>query len=281
MFSRSGRRRALSWIASLALLVPAPAAAQHEVDLVGTWFVLIHYRDSATANPDSDRWQDKVWTFEKRGTRLQWAEYPIVVFQDTTGRFEAVGANRRARTLVAWEPNESQLAQIVEGPRVNSRGSKTKTLKGSPQKGYQSFGQLRTVSASVIGYHEVWSIDQPTTLPVFTRDDIMGSGRPKTAGGDKLNLEGRTQYVTKEVTDGGNTLSGVFVRDESRTGVFRMMRAGDVQGLRTDGRTPNEKARDRFEEQLMEEVERRLQEGDPETIRAVEEGMRDQRENRP
>ena len=53
-----------------------------------------------------------------------------------------------------------------------------------------------------------------------------------------------------------------------------------MQGLESDGRTPNEKQRDRVEEQIMQEVERRIQEGDPEIMEEIEEEMR-RRENRP
>ena len=85
-------------VLALALApLPAAAATATSTDLVGTWFVLIHYRDSMTANPDSDRWADKVWKIEQKGSRLQWSEYPIVVFNDGSGRFGPVAGNPRAR----------------------------------------------------------------------------------------------------------------------------------------------------------------------------------------
>ena len=114
------------------LLVAAPASA--EIDLIGSWFVLIHYRDSQTANPDSDRWEDKVWRIEKKGSRLQWTEYPIVVFNDGSGRFGRVGRNPRSRLLHKWEPNEAQMREILEGVQVNSRGSKTKACAAHPSE---------------------------------------------------------------------------------------------------------------------------------------------------
>ena len=45
----------LGWLLALLLLPVAPpaAAADPQVDLVGTWFVLIHYKDSVTKNADS------------------------------------------------------------------------------------------------------------------------------------------------------------------------------------------------------------------------------------
>jgi hypothetical protein len=284
-------------LACVALLLVTPGAArgestQAEVDLIGTWFILIHYTDSATANPDAERWEDKVWTFEKKGSRLHWTEYPIVVFEDRTGRFETLGRNTRARTLHFWEPNQAQRERIAEGPRVNTRGSKSKSLRGSVDKGYKSAGQMRAMSASVIGYHETWSIEDAGVMPVFTRDDVLGSGRSEKLGGSAENIEGRTRYTSMEVAEDGNTLRGRYQRDLNRVGVFRMIRAGPVQGLESDGRTPNEKLADQLREAVeqwreqegeryMEDLERRIQEGDPEAIGEARRLLRERQDLRP
>ena len=84
-------------LAAICLVPGAAGAGASQVDLIGSWFVLIHYRDSATADPDADRWEDKVWTFEREGSRLRWIEYPIVVFEENEGRFGPVGRNPKAR----------------------------------------------------------------------------------------------------------------------------------------------------------------------------------------
>ncbi len=186
---------------------------------MGSWYVLIHYRDEATSNPEADRWEDRIWIFEKKGSRLSWTEYPIVIFSDQSGRFERTVSGVQGRVLAAWEPNEKQRRQIAKGLEAPSRGSKTKTLRGSERLGYKSVGGLRTQSVSVIGYHETWSIDGLPDAPVFARDDLMGSGRT-------ANLEGRTQYTTTEVLEGGTLIRGSYQRDGTRHGVFRMMRTG-------------------------------------------------------
>lgn len=213
---------AAGWIVTQ---MPSSAAAEGEpgFDLLGTWYLLIHYRDEATANPDADRWDERVWKFEPSGSRIKWTEYPIVVFIDSTGRFENLGTNRARRILHAWEPNAGQYAQIQSGLEINSRGSKTKTLRRVGD-GYESVGGLRVASASVIGYHETWKISGLARLPVFTRDDIMGSARAE-------QIEGRTRYSTLEVGSGGDLLEGEFQRDASRSGTFRLMRSGDVDSV--------------------------------------------------
>ena len=74
-------RRAL-FALLLAATLPAPALAIGADDLVGAWYVLVHYQDSATENADAKRWEDRIWVFEKAGDQLRWTDYPIVVFDD-------------------------------------------------------------------------------------------------------------------------------------------------------------------------------------------------------
>ncbi len=241
------RRFVLRASASFLFLLLAAPPASAEIDLIGSWFVLIHYRDSQTANPDSDRWEDKVWKIEKKGSRLQWTEYPIVVFNDGSGRFGRVGRNPRSRLLHKWEPNEAQMREIVEGVQVNSRGSKTKALRGSPERGFKSTSASRTVSAFTVGYQETWSIDDATVLPVFTRDDALGT-ESALATKDGSVVSGRTRYKTLEVAGGGDLLIGTYTRDENKKGTFRLIRAGVPRGLESDGRTPNQKAQERAQQ---------------------------------
>jgi hypothetical protein len=238
---------------ALALSSLAASAARAELDLLGSWFVLIHYRDSQTANPDAERWADKVWQLETKGSRLQWSEYPIVVFRNASGRFGAVAGNPRSRLLVSWEPSPAQLQEIAAGPRVNSRGSKTKSLRGSAKHGYESVGRAAVASAMIVGYQETWSIKDPTGLPIFTFDDSLGTSAALAAGGGSA-ASGRTRYTALEVSPDGNRISGSFVRDENRRGTFRLIRAGTPRALESDGRTPNEKLGDREVQQMREAV---------------------------
>jgi murein DD-endopeptidase MepM/ murein hydrolase activator NlpD len=206
--------------AMLALAVPAAA---EPVELEGTWYVLVHFKDDNAPNPEQDRWDDKVWSFEKKGRRLKWTEYPIVVFDDEAGRFERRNTGQYARILHYWEPNAAQRSDIRDGLQVNSRGSKQKSLRGSDAKGWSSARQTSAASASVVTYQEIWSIEGMPSLPVFERADYMGGGRSDS-------LEGLTQYATTKVE--GDVISGSFERDGTRHGTFRMMRAGEVGALK-------------------------------------------------
>ena len=191
------------------------------MDLAGSWHLTIHYRDEASGNPDAERWDDKLWRFEKRGSRMQWTEFPIVVFEDQEGRFEAMSEERTVRTLEFWEPTPAQRAEIARGLRVNPRGVKSKGLRGNPKRGFRSAGGLRSESASVIGYSESWSVQGLPSSPVFTQDVVMGSGQTE-------DMEGRTRYAAEVVSEDGDEVRGSFVRDGTRRGRFVLRRSGDA-----------------------------------------------------
>jgi hypothetical protein len=228
---------ALLLAALAAAATAAPAAA---LDLVGTWHVVVHYKDSTARNPDAPRWEDRVWVFAREGDRLRWIDYPIVVLQDESGRFEG-----RSRVLAHWTPNAGQAAELAAGPTVNSRGSKSKTLRGSDAAGWRSASSQQR-SVAFITYEETWSVEDLAGKPVFTRVDVLGSG-----GADEA--EGRTRYATSELD--AKALRGSFDRDGTRTGSFTMTRVGDVKTLSTEGPTPNEKQAERVREEMLKQIE--------------------------
>ena len=235
--------RRLAWLFAL-WFAAAPAASA--VDLTGTWYVLVHYKDDASGKPDALRWEDRIWTFEHRGDELVWKEYPIVVFEDDEGRFER-SRTGYSRVVGAWEPNPGQRSQIQSGLEVNTRGSKEKVLRGSDSAGWKSAESAQPRSANVITYTETWGVRDAAANPVFLRNESLGSAAMES-------LEGGTRYETKAVAGGGAELSGSFERDGSRHGTFRMVRAGAVSNVGKDGKTPNEKMRERIEQQIREQL---------------------------
>jgi hypothetical protein len=290
------RRRTSRLAVALALAVAASSAPVHAdevgreaVDLIGAWHVLIHYTDDHSHAPDQMRWDDKVWIFERSGSRLRWTEYPIVVFADQTGRFDR-SQGRLARVLDGWEPNEAQLAQIEAGPAVNDRGSKSKTLRKHGDDGWRSFTRPTAASASIVTYVENWSIEGVAGAPIFRREDVLGSGRTES-------LEGLTEYAATEVASRGNVLRGTFERDGTRHGTFQMMRTGPPRAVegkaKSEGQRFYQKYLERFGETvargdgtLEEAIARRAVEGGelPEDVRksvqariraAVEQSIRD------
>ncbi len=204
---------------ALAAAVGVGTASAASLDLTGTWFVLVHYKDSASNNPDFERWQDRIWVFEPAGSRLKWIEYPIVVFNDGSGRFERT-SSQYARVMHFWEPNAAQRDEIESGLSINHRGSKTKSLRGSAAEGWRSRGPITAFSANTLTYTEIWSVDDLAGLPVFSFHESLGGARAET-------LDGQTEYRTTEIAPSGE-LRGSYNRDGTRPGSFRMIRAGAV-----------------------------------------------------
>jgi len=232
-------RRAGSWIAGLACLTALLAAGSGSaagtgVDLLGAWHVNVHFQDSASSDPEAERWEDSVWRFEKSGSRLLWTEFQIVEFTNAAGRFELHDGVRPQRILHYWEPDEQQQAEIRAGLQVDARAARSKSLRGTPTSGYESVGGLRPESSSVIGYSESWRIEGLPLQPVFTRVDLLGSGVTQ-------DLEGQTRYQTDWVSADGDELRGVFVRDGSRKGRFAMRR---MRKLIVKGGEPERRRRD-------------------------------------
>jgi len=228
-FARPGRaprelRPAARSLCALAFLAAAGPAAAAGVDLAGTWHVLVHYRDAAAPNSETERWEDRLWVFEVSSSRLRWTEYPIVIFEDETGRFERrAGTGQYARVLGAWQPSPAQLANLREGLAANDRGSETKSLRRRGDA-WSSETRSGATGASVITYQEKWGIDDPEGLPVFEQVDVLGS---ESAEG----MEGRTVLRSERVLEDGALLVGSYDRDGTRRGTFQMRRAGERREL--------------------------------------------------
>jgi hypothetical protein len=221
------------------LIVAAPLTRAGAVDLVGTWHVLVHYKDSSTAHPERERWEDRVWVFGREESLLRWTDYPIVVFADQTGRFEELGTNRASRVLHFWEPNAAQLAQIHQGLEINPLGSRSKTLRGSDDEGWSSGKKGGYQSARFITYQETWRITGVPDRPSFVRDDVLGSVATES-------VTGRTVWEGETVESGGDVVRGRFERDGTRVGTFRMMRCGAVSTVKGSGKSQAERIYDLF-----------------------------------
>lgn len=203
--------RACRCAALLALLLGACAARGFELE--GTWYVLVHFRDSSSANPDAVRWEDRVWDLQRRGEQLLWTEYELVDFIDARGRFE-----RDRRVVGPWEPSRSQRREIRRGLFANPRGSRVLALEQVED------GVWRTRSDSVelgerrsmLSFGLDGSIAWRGELPVFTIDELLH--RP----GAVASLA-HTVMTTRSASEEGDELSGDYLRGETRVGSFRML----------------------------------------------------------
>ena len=219
---RHGAIGLLALASLLAPLVGGRAGAETDVvELAGTWYVLVHYRDAESEGRTLVQWEDRVWRFERRAEQLLWTEYPVVLFRDATGRFERVEGGRESRVLHAWQPNDGQRAEIGRGLVVAPTGARSKGLVASRSGGWESKGDARARSASVIAYHERWRIAGTPQRPRFMREDVLGGGRAEA-------VQGSTLYETEETSASGDEIRGRYERDGVRLGRFWMWRSGEV-----------------------------------------------------
>jgi hypothetical protein len=273
--------RRLATLASLLTLLLAPAAHAISLEdrLIGTWHVLVHYRDDHAKDPKQLRWDDRLWVFEREGERLKWTEYPLVIFADDTGRFEQLGSNGASRIVGAWEPSPAQLEEIAKGLSYNTRGMKSKTLRNS-QGAWRSASRPTAASASIVSYTESWTIEGTPESPEFRREDSLGGERTE-------QLDGLTLYKTTATDPNGGEWTGTYERDGTRHGDFTMRRAGAASVTKGSGKTQEQRLREHFFGKegaaLMEpgaarkEVERMIRDGEelpPEVKQALHDEIR-------
>ncbi|MFT5443420.1 MAG: hypothetical protein ACI8W3_002469 [Myxococcota bacterium] len=220
---------ALGLVVSASLAASAHASQQEDFELLGTWYVLVHYADlgangsdPATVPTEAKAWEDKVWSFEAKGSRLVWTEYSAVVFGDNRGRSESLAGGRKIRSEGFWRPSRDQAAEIEIGLSINPQWARSKTLSGDTEQGFRSRGAHNRESSKVIGYSERWEIAGLGALPVFIRVDEMTSARSEA-------LDGKTEYRSESINRNATRLKGTFSRDGAQQGSFTMMRSGPTQ----------------------------------------------------
>ncbi|MBW2713255.1 MAG: hypothetical protein JRC77_05830 [Deltaproteobacteria bacterium] len=202
----------------------------------GLWYVLVHYTDDHAMDPEGWHWEDHLWAIKIEDEKMRWRDYAIVIFDDTTGRFERVGRNPLSKVTGAWEPSPEQRENIRLGLRANERGSQSKRLKSVPQgesasqgKGesqilWESKGAAPPTSASMVTFSSIWRVERQDGMPIFSWNDLLDSGRAES-------MEGRTEFRCERIDENG-VVHGRFDRDGVRHGRFRLYRSGELVPLK-------------------------------------------------
>jgi hypothetical protein len=210
--------------------------------------VLVHYRDIRSAQPEQDQWEDRLFVFQREGEALRFREYPVVLFDDESGRFARRGGETE-RELGAWEPNGGQRAEIARGLRVRAEGVREKRLR--PAAGGYSSARSAFDSARTVGFESIVELDLAGAAPRITVADSLGSSAARS-------LEGRTEYRGERRGPAGE-IEGSYDRDGRRVGSFRMLRSGAPRGLAEPApRPPEEPTRAEVEERLYRSLGRQL-----------------------
>ena len=185
--------------------------------LLGDWYVLIHFEDRPEGSAEGSRWDDEIWRIKASKENLRWAIFPHVDMNQTRGRYQERSDGRVALSRGPWSPDAQQWEEIRSGLKTDPYSSRSKTLRPNVPDGWRSSGRLRSASASMVGYHELWEISFKGDLPVFSRLDSMGSARTDV-------LDGQTRFISDARDPENGELVGRYQRGEDFQGRFRMVR---------------------------------------------------------
>jgi hypothetical protein len=198
-------------VLAIAFLLAAQTA--RGVELEGTWYVLVHYRDASSADPEALRWEDRVWHFQRRGEQLLWTDYQLVDFVDARGRFD-----RNRRVLGPWEPSRSQRREIERGLFASPRGARVLALEQTKEEVWRTRTDSEALrkSRAALSFGLSGSVTGTRDLPVFTIDEMLH--RP----GSIASLS-HTVMTTQSASASDERLTGDYARSRDRRGTFRMV----------------------------------------------------------
>ncbi len=211
--------RALAVLSMSALWLAPTARADEAVfptALLGSWHVLIHYRDAGAAHPEQWHWEDRVWELRSDGDRVVWSEHLLVRFVDESGRFTDLGTNRAARVAGAWQPNERQAVQIASGLQVVGRTHRSRTLARAPDGAWRTpegSGALSGLTGDSV-YTSSWSVEpRPDRLALVQVDEVRSATGVERLGETVYTLERRASPPR-----GSGIWTGEYARDATRRG---------------------------------------------------------------
>ena len=196
---------------------------ERQARVAGDWYVLIHFEDPKAEENPGLQWDDQIWRIERAGSKLRWTIFPHVELENAQGRYHETPDGLMARSLGAWSPDPEQWKEIRAGVETDPYSARSKTLRASGSGEWKSSGRLRSGSASMVGYHELWEIRFDEGEPVFVRIDSMGSGRTDV-------LSGQTRYAVESQGPVKSEMRGVYRRGEQTEGRFTMVRMGEGAG---------------------------------------------------
>ena len=216
-------------LACACVVSPLPSSAEdaigcdkecleaHREILLADWYVLIHFEGRPEGETEGPQWEDQIWTIKASKENLRWTIFPHVEMKRTRGRYQERSDGLVALSPGTWSPDAQQWEEIRSGLKTDPYSSRSKTLRPSGPDAWRSSGRLRSASASMVGYHELWTILFEGDLPVFSRVDSMGSARTDV-------VDGQTRFITEARDPDKGELVGRYQRGETFQGRFRMVR---------------------------------------------------------
>ncbi len=200
------------WLLLAPLGVPAGPQEPPLLDLSGEWYVLLHYRDGNSPDPDGVRFRDFGWSIQQGEGEIVFRTYPYVVFEEELEQLRK-GYMRAAER---WDPDPATMARLREELPVSPRAATSERLLGSRAVGFRS-PSSGPGGVNTLTFTRDWRVRfEPGVVRVEIEDALGGH-----QGFEEMHET--TVYEIQERTGPGE-LRGVY-REGKREGTFRMLRA--------------------------------------------------------
>ncbi len=213
-------RRILLVAPALALLATgpqgvAPAQGLQSLDLSGEWYVLLHYKDSKSADPSITKFKDLSWSIRQDEQQIVWKENPYVIFDEGT----EVERRYKMRAHEPWQPEGLVLGLLRKHVDVSERAERSKRLRGSVDEGFRSLPPISTGAANTLSFTRDWKLD-------FGEDKVRIVIVDSLGGSELLGeMEEATVF---EITERGpdDELLGTY-SEGTKSGTLRMIRSNE------------------------------------------------------
>ncbi len=214
---------ALCGLLVAALATTASAADETDftqLDLSGSWYVLIHYKDSRSEDKSLEKFKDFAWVIEQSDGKMKVEEYPYVVFDEGSEELRRFAM----RSHKTWEPEGGVLANLRRNVDVSSRAMRKKKLEGSVAEGYKSRAPVSS-GALTMNFSRSWTVDfSPAKVRLQIVDSLSG-------GSDMLGeMEEAIVYELTGSTEDGD-LIGTYA-EGTKAGTVRLFRANERRTIK-------------------------------------------------
>jgi hypothetical protein len=200
----------------LVLGLGAPVRAEEDfatLDLSGSWYVLLRFKDSKSADKTIEKFKDFAWAVEQTAQTLTWEYYPYVVFDEEAEQFRRHAMMNHKH----WEPDAGQWKVIKDALPVSARAMSRKRMKGNLEAGFRSLPPLTSGGFNTMTFSRVWDVQyKPEKVQITIVDSLSGSH----------GLEGMDEAIlyaiTERVDDG--EFRGTYT-ESTKSGTFRMVKS--------------------------------------------------------
>lgn len=252
--------------------------------ITGVFHVVIHYinEDVSVGHPDKRHWRDRAWRITawwpttpgtSKNPHILWEDFPDVKFAHAGERFTPGRGSSRGRSLIYWEPDADQRAELRSGVAVVEGTRSRKKLERVTPCSWVSQKPKSHAGAFTFTYYKTYEVRCDHGTIVLEYGDQASN--PLVKGGGAAIDSGRTTFTLKRIeivdVDGFPTLRmrGDYTRDhvvrsaDDRFGAYDgPAEHGTFIATRVPGFRSTEEMRDQMTRQKEKELRRSLGLGD-------------------